>query len=136
MSLYVFNVLSLNNVENNDRNDSKFLGGYSSAVLENLDPDGEHSPGEAPAQSSTPFASRPINPTPAQAAGRPTPTASRPTNPTPRQASNVLNSEGGLDSPRHVHPEYTPLEALVETQHEVSSVEDNDAALDMMSSSE
>ncbi|XP_028409597.1 sperm-associated antigen 17-like isoform X2 [Dendronephthya gigantea] len=120
--------------ESSDRNDSKSLGRYSSAVLEDLDPDGRHSPGEAPVQSSTPFASRPINPTPAQAAGRPTPITSRPTNPTPRQASNVMNSEGILDSPRHVHSEYTPLEALVETQHEVSTVEDNDTALDMMSS--
>ena len=42
-----------------------------------------------------------------------------------------------LDSPRNVqsHLEYTPLEALVETQHEVSIVEDNDTALDLTSSS-
>ena len=59
---------------------------------ENLE--GKHSPSDPPIQSSTPFASRPINPTPAQAAGRPTPTTTRPTNPTPRQASNLINNEG------------------------------------------
>ncbi len=89
-------------LESRDRNDSKFLDRYSSAVLENLDNDGRHSPGDPPIQSSTPFASRPVNPTPAQAAGGPTPTASRPTNPTPRQASNVISSEAiGMLHPFH-----------------------------------
>jgi hypothetical protein len=42
-----------------------------------------------------------------------------------------------LDSPRNVQSilDYTPLEALVETLNEVSTVDDNDTALDLMSSS-
>ena len=42
-----------------------------------------------------------------------------------------------LDSPRNVQSilEYTPLEAVVETQHEVLTEDNDDTALDLMSSS-
>lgn len=109
--------------------------------MENLENDGRNSLSDQPVESSTP-ASRPVNPTPAQAADRPTPTSIRPTNPTPRQASNVIGYENGSDSPRVVNmqsiPDYTPLEALLETRNELSHEEecreDNDTALDLNSS--
>ena len=124
---------------NHDPNLSKSLERHSSVVLE-TDLEIEN---DRPVQSSTPFASRPVNPTPAQAAGRPTRTSVRPTNPTPRQASNVIDcGENCSDSPRinnvHSVSDYTPLEALLETRNELSFEEleerrvDNDTALDFI----
>lgn len=95
-----------------------------SAVLENPDLDRGQSPGDvSPVESSTPFVSRPVNPTPAQAGGVPTSPSTRPTNPTPRQASTVLSNESVLDSPRTKQSivRSSTLESLLEMQHEVLS---------------
>ncbi|XP_046847401.1 sperm-associated antigen 17-like [Xenia sp. Carnegie-2017] len=95
-----------------------------SSVLENPDLDRGQSPGDvSPVESSTPFVSRPVNPTPAQAGGVPTSPSTRPTNPTPRQASTVLSNESVLDSPRTKQSivRSSTLESLLEMQHEVLS---------------
>ncbi|XP_046847429.1 sperm-associated antigen 17-like [Xenia sp. Carnegie-2017] len=95
-----------------------------SAVLENPDLERGQSPGDvSPVESSTPFVSRPVNPTPAQAGGVPTSPSTRPTNPTPRQASTVLSNESVLDSPRTKQSivRSSTLESLLEMQHEVLS---------------